>query len=201
MLISAWRHAALRPGRRSRQRVVFGRVLVPEAQGLGLVLGDAADLGDLLEGLASCAGIVDVEVDAVPLLGHHAPFHQRLRLQARFDGEQAQAGRDFGVVAQLGGAHRGAPGAGRHDAALVAGEEDRVDQLRLAARELGDEGHHDLVGAHLAFEPAQPLLDGAIEQVVVLQPFGQQLQAQGELAPPGAVLVELLVEGSSHWSP
>jgi hypothetical protein len=41
----------------------------------------------------------------------------------------------------------------------------------------------------------------AIEQVVVLQPFGQQFQAQGELAPPGAMLVELLVEGSSHLVP
>ena len=144
--------------------------------------------------LGELPGVVDVQVHAVPLLGHHAPFHQRLRLQARFDRQQAQAGRDLGVVAQLGGAHGGAPGAGRHDAALVAREEDGVDQLRLAARKLGDEGDHHLVGAHLRLQATQAFLDGAIQQVVVLQPFGQQLQAQGELAPPGTVLVELFVE-------
>src|SRR6185369_12004637 len=40
--------------------------------------------------------------------------------------------------------------------------------------------------------------DGAIEKVVVLQPFGQQLEAQGELTPPRAMLVELVVEGCSQ---
>ena len=36
---------------------------------------------------------------------------------------------------------------------------------------------------------------------MVLQPFGQQFQAQRELAPPCAMLVELLVEGSAHCVP
>src|SRR5213595_2096928 len=34
---------------------------------------------------------------------------------------------------------------------------------------------------------------------MVLQPFGQELQAQGELAPPRAVPIELVVEGSGHY--
>ena len=174
---------------------------MPEAQGLGFVLADVPDLGDLLEGLGELRRVVDIEVHAGPLLGGHAPFHQRLRLQAGFDGQQAQAGRDVRVVAQFGRAHGGAAGAGGHDAALVAREEDGVDQFRLAARELGDEGDHDLVRAHLGFEAAQPLFDRGIEQVMVFEPLGQELQAQREFAPPRAVLVELFVEGSAHCAP
>jgi hypothetical protein len=65
-----------------------------------------------------------------------------------------------------------------------------------------DEGHHDLVGAlDLGLQAAQAFLDACIEQFVVFHPLGQQLQAQGELAPPCAVLVKLLVEGSAHDYP
>src|SRR5690606_28959978 len=87
---------------------------------------------------------------------------------------------------------------GRHDAAAVAGEEDGVDQLRLAARELGHERDHDLAGAHLRLQLAQALADGGVQQVAVTQPVGQPLEPVREVATPGTVLVELLVEGRAQ---
>jgi len=74
------------------------------------------------------------------------------------------------------------------------GEEDRIDQLGLAARELGHEGHHDLVATHLGFQPLQPLLHRDIQQLLGLQPFAQRMQLLRKAAAPCAVLVELLVE-------
>jgi hypothetical protein len=78
--------------------------------------------------------------------------------------------------------------------ASVGGKEDRVDQLGLAARELGDEGHHDLAGAHLRFEIAQPFGHALIEQLVLVQPARKPFEAMREIASPGAMLVELLIE-------
>jgi hypothetical protein len=179
-------------------RVVVGRFLVPEAQRARLVLRDPAHLGHLGHGLGQPLGIADVDRDLGPARGLVAPVGERMRLQAGFDRQQAQLGRQRGVVAELGRTHGGAAGARRHDAPPVAGEEDRVDQLRLAARELGHEGHHDLAGADLRFEPAQPLGHRLVEQLVLGQPAGQPLQAVGEVAPPRTVLVELLVEGAAQ---
>ena len=72
-------------------------------------------------------GVLDVYFDLGPALGFVAPMRKRMGLQARLDRKQAQAGRMCGVIAQLGRAHRRAPCARRHDAATVAGKEDRVD--------------------------------------------------------------------------
>ena len=158
----------------------------------------APDLGHLVHGLRELLGVFDVDRDLGPVLGLVAPMRQRMRLEAGFDGQQAQAGRNGGVVAQLGRAHRRAACAGRHDAAAVAGEEDRVDQLRLAARELGDEGDHDLAGAHLRLEVAQALGHALVQQLVLIQPARQPFEAVREVASPGAMLVELLIEGTGQ---
>ena len=180
------------------QRVVLHLLVAPEAERLGIFDRHVPDFGDLFEGLRQLCRIVDIEIDADPFLWNHAPFHQRLGLDPGLDRQQPQAGRHVAVVTQLGRAHRGSAGAGRHDAALVAGEKDGVDELGLAARELGDKGHHDLVGSHLRFEPAQAFFDRGVEQLMISEPFGQQLQAQRELASPDAVLVELVVKRSAH---
>src|SRR6476620_8556851 len=49
----------------------------------------------------------------------------------------------------------------------------------------------------------QAFFDGCVDQVVVFHPLGKQLQAQGKLAPPNAVLVKLFVErhrGTVCWA-
>ena len=180
-------------------RIVLRRVVMPEAQRARLVLRDMADFGHLFERLRELDRVVHIEVDPCPFLGNHAPLHQGLRLEPGLDGQQAQAGRRVRVVAQLGRAHGGAAGTGRHDAPAVTGEKDRIDQLGLATRKFGNKGHHDLVRAHLRLQPEQALFHGGIEQIVALHPFGQKLEAQGKRAPPGAVLVKLFVK--RHGAP
>ena len=177
-----------------QRRVVIGQLVVPEPEGTRLVLGDTPDLGHFLDGLGQLLGIVDVQIDPLPLAWRIAPVQQGLRLQAGFDGKQADAGGHLGVVAQLGRAHGGAPCTGRHDPAPVAGKEHRVDQFRLAARELGHERHHDPVILDLGMQLVKTLADGRIHQVVVIEPLGQQLQAQRKLLAPGAVFVQFLIE-------
>ncbi len=179
-------------------RVVLGRVVVPEAQRARLLLRDALDLGHLLHRRGELFGVAHVQIDPRPSVGRLAPFEQGARFEPGLDRQQPQARWQFGVVAQFGRAHGRAARAGRHDAPPVAGEEQRVDQFGLAARELGDESHHHLVGAHLGFEPAQAFLHRGIQQLVLAHPFGQQLQPQGELLAPGAVVIELLMKGCGH---
>ena len=56
--------------------------------------------------------------------------------------------------------------------------------------------------AFLHFWDALPAaLDSGVEQLVVLEPFAQQFQAQRELTSPCAMLVKLIVERSSQVSP
>jgi hypothetical protein len=162
-------------------RVVVGCFVVPEAQRARLFLADPAHLGHLAHRLRQLLGIGDVDGDLGPARRLLAPMGQRMRLQPGLDGQQAQLGRQRGVVAQLGRAHRGAARARRHDAAPVAGKEDGVDQLRLAARELGHESDHDLAGADLRLEPAQALGHRLVEQLVLGQPAGQPLQPAAKL--------------------
>ena len=183
-------HQALRV----HQGVVFRRMLVPQAQRAGVLLGDHTRLRHHLQRGSELTRVIHVEVNTGPLLGHHAPFHQGLRQQARLDRQQTQTRRNIGVVAHFGRAHGGAPSAGRHDATAISGKEYGVDELRLAARELSNECHHDLVGANLVLQPAQAFFNPGVEQIVVFHPLGQQLQTQAELATPRAMLVKLLVE-------
>ena len=46
----------------------------------------------------------------------------------------------------------------------------------------------------LGFEAIQPLLNCSVHEFVVRHPLGQTVNLVGELTPPHAVLVELLVE-------
>ena len=169
-------------------------IVMPEAPGSRQIHRHLAHLGHLGQRVGNLLGIVHIQRQLQPGLGPGAPLAQAFQRFARIDGQQAQAGLQLGFPAQLGGAHGRAPCAGRHEAAAIVGEEDRIDQLGLAARELGHEGHHDLVATHLGFQPLQPLLHRDIQQLLGLQPFAQRMQLLRKAAAPCAVLVELLVE-------
>src|SRR5206468_1319831 len=93
----------------------------------------------------------------------------------------------------------GAPRARGHDATAVACKEDRVDQFGFAARELGNERDHDLAGSQLCLGVPQPLCNALIQQLVLVQPAGEPLEAVREIASPSAMLVELLIKGSGQW--
>ena len=75
-----------------------------------------------------------------------------------------------GVVQQLGGAHGGAPGAGGQQALLVVGEENGVDQFRLAARKLRDEGDIELVFRQPVEQVLQAQINLAVVQFLFVEP-------------------------------
>jgi hypothetical protein len=81
------------------------------------------------------------------------------------------------------------------------GEEDGIDQLGLAARELGHEGHHDLVGAHLLFQPLQALLHRGVQQILGHQPFTQLLQLGGKAPSPGTILTNCSLNEADTSTP
>ncbi len=190
--VAPFRHLdqAVRPD----QRVVVRQLFIPETQRSRFGLADAAHLGHFLDRTCELLGIVDVQVNTFPFVRGIAPVQQGLGLQPRLDGQQPQAGWHFRVVPELGRTHRGAPGARGHDAPAITGKKHRIDQLGLAARELGHEGHHDLVVLDLGVQLVKPLVHAGFHQVVIGQPFGQQLEPQSKLPAPCAVVVKFLVE-------
>ena len=179
---------------RVRQGVVSGSVVMPEAERAGFVRSDSERFSHFLHRTGELFSVGDVQVDAVPLFRHQTPFHQGLGLQSRFDRQQPQTGRHIRVISDLGRTHGRAPSARRHDAPTVVGKKHRVDQLGLPPRELSNKGHHDLVGTNLGLQTLEAVLQRRIEQLMILHPVAQQLQAQAELPAPCTMLVELLVE-------
>ena len=178
--------------------VVVRRAVVPEPQPTRVVERHPQHIRHLRHRLHQLVGIVDVDRHVGPARGFLAPVHQGERFETRLDRQQPQTGWLRGVVAQLRRAHGRATGARRHDAATIAGEEDRVDEFRLAARELGNEGDHHLARAQLRLELAQAFGDRQVEQVVLAQPGGQLFEPSGDIATPDAVLVELLIERAAQ---
>ena len=121
-------------------------------------------------------GIVDIEGDVFPGIGLVTPVDQGTGLKTRFDGKQAQGGRLIGVVAQLRGAHGGAPSAGGHDAAPVVGKKNSVDELGFATGKLGHEGDHNLVLLDTLAQALNVVFHCGIEKVAGAQPLGQRLE-------------------------
>ena len=76
----------------------------------------------------------------------------RLVLEARLDGQELDRRGARRIEQELGRAHRRAARGRRQKACPEVGEEDRVDELGLAARKLGDEGDDEAI-------LPQPLLD------------------------------------------
>ena len=97
----------------------------------------------------------EIERERLPLVGVVLELGDGRVLGAGLDRQEADRRRARGVVQQLGRAHRRAARRRRQKARAEVGEEDRVDELRLAARELGDERDDELV----LMEPLDELRD------------------------------------------
>ena len=125
-----------------------------EAQHAGLERVDLLGVGQRLQRLLHVGGRVHVQPHLAPLDRHVLQLRDRLVAVARLDRQELQVRLLGGVVEDLGRAHRGAADVGGQQPLLEAREEERVDQLGLAARELREEGEH------------QPALVQVLEQVV-----------------------------------
>ena len=117
----------------ANQRIVVNVFVVPKPQGSGIVFGHMPHFGDFFQRLGQLLRVVDIEINPRPFFRHCTPFHQRLGLQPRLNGQQAQTRGNVRVIAQLCRAHGGATRAGWHDATAVARKKDGIDQFRLAA--------------------------------------------------------------------
>ena len=138
----------------------------------------------------------DLERGALPGLRLAAQFGERQAVQARLDRQQRERRRLFGVPGEFDRAHRRAPRCRRQDAPAGVGEEDRVDQLGLAARELGDEGDDELLVAEPLAQRADLLGGFAVSEVVLGQEARQVLEP---LAERGAPATEGIETGGERW--
>ena len=116
--------------------------------------------------------------------------HRRLPC-AGADRQQAQLGGRPLAPLQLGRTHGGTPGARGQDAVAMVAEEDRVDEFGLAARELGDEGHGELVVVQALEQILQAQVALRVAHVIAREPGTQARHRLARIAAPAAVSREL----------
>ena len=151
------------------RRVVVGCGVVPEAERTCLLLGDELGACHGEQGLRQLLGVVDDQGEVLPDPRLLSQLAEREPVETCLDRQQRQRGRFVGVPGQLDRAHGRAPRRGGQHAAAGVGEKDRVDQLRLATRELGDKSDDQLFGGQPCAQRAHLARGGAVDQLMVGQ--------------------------------
>ncbi len=150
----------------------------------------ALHLRDPRQRFAHAVGRRKVERNRHPFVGVVLVLGDRGVLAARLDREQADRWGTRRVVEELRRAHRRAAGGRRQQALPEIGKEDRIDELGLPARELGDEGDDELV----LVQPLEQVLDFQVDlgvgELLVGEPFMQAGNARREATTPIAVCLE-----------
>ena len=180
------------------RRVVVGVLVVPEAEGAGLLFGDPLGARHLLEGLGQLVGVAHVELEPAPGARLRPQLAEREAFEAGLDRQQQQRRRLAVVPAELDRAHRGAARRRGQDAAAGVGEEDGVDELRLAARELGHEGDHQLLVAETLLQGVELIGCGALREIVLGEEFRERVDPLGQRGAPPAEGVEAGGERMRH---
>ena len=181
------------------RRVVVGGVVVPEAECLGLVDAHPLGVGHLEQLLGQRIGIVDIELDVAPGARLAAQLAEGEAFEAGLDGQQAAATATSPAFQPSSTGHIVVrPGRRRQDAAAGIGKEDGVDELRLAARELGHEGHHQLLVGQPLAQPDQLLAGGALGEVVLGEELRKGVEMAAQRAAPAAEGIETGGEGRRH---
>jgi hypothetical protein len=145
----------------------------------------------------------EIERKGDPLVGVTLELGDRGVLQARFDRQQPDRRWLGGVVEELRRTHRRAARGGRQQALPEVREEDGVDEFGLAPRELGHEGHDQLVLVQALEQLLNLEVHLGVRQVLVLQPPVKAGDAGGKPAPPVAVCLETgrKIAGGDHDVP
>jgi hypothetical protein len=180
------------------RRVVVRSLVVPEAERAGALLAHPLGAGHFDQRLRELVGVADVELEAPPgprLLAHLA---EREAFEARLDRQQQQRRRLVAAPAELDRAHRRPSWRRRQDAATGVGEEDRVDELGLAARELGDEGDDELLVAEPLAQCGDLLGGLAARELVLAKEAREVFEPVAERGTPAAEGVETGGEGRRH---
>ena len=180
------------------RRVVFGSLVAPEPELLRVFPAHPLGAHHFLQRCRQLLRVLHIERDVAPGARLGAKFGERQTLQAGFDGQQRQRGTLLPVPAQFHRAHRGAPRGGGQDAPASVGEEDRIDEFRFAARELGDEGDDELVAAQARTQQADLLLRGRVDQAVDREELCEFVQPLDERGAPATQGVETASERLGH---
>ena len=115
----------------------------------------------------------EIEGKRRPLVGVILELGHRRIAGACLDRQQTDRRRQSRVVQQFGWAHRRAPGGRRQEPLSEVGEENRVDQLRLAARKLGDERDDELVLMESILQLLDLEVDLRVGEILLPQPLMQ----------------------------
>ena len=151
--------------------------------------------GHLAESQRHVGRVAGIQRDVHPVPRDAFELCDAGRGRARLDRQQANVGAFRArVEEQLGGAHGGPPGMRRQHALAVFGEEQAVDQLGLAARELADEGQGDVIGTQDLQRAFEFGLNGLGVEPIVFQPAAITRDLAHQFAFPGDVGVNLLAE-------
>ena len=67
--------------------VVVWVLIAPKTQSFGIVFSHVTNLSNFFKRLRQLRRIVDIKVNMSPLFRYRSPFHQRLGLQAGFNGQ------------------------------------------------------------------------------------------------------------------
>jgi hypothetical protein len=137
-----------------------------------------------------------VERDDFPLVRKTLVFADAGVGLAGLDRQQFDRRRPCAVEHQLGRAHGRAARRGRQHAVAVIGEEKGVDQLRLAARELGDKGNVQAIFAQLLEQLGDAPVGLGVGKFVLDQPACEFFQHSGKLGTPFTVGGKML--GKRH---
>ena len=145
---------------------------------------------------ASLPGLLRVEGDLLPVGRLGDELAQRPRALARLDGQQPDRRRAGRVVEDLRGAARRASLAGGQEPAAEVGEEERVDELALAARDLRHEGDRQAVRREPPLEVCQPGGGVVVGQPVREGPAAQLRQGCRQVVSPALQRGEAGLEGA-----
>ena len=181
--------------------VVVGRVVVPEAERARLLLADPFRARHFEQRLGELVGILHVEREPAPGARLAPHLAERQAFEARLDRQKEKRRGLVATPAELDRAHRRAARRGRQDAAAGVGEEDRVDELRLAARELRDERDDELLVAQTLAQRRDLIGRVALRELVLGEEAGERFEALAERGTPAAEGVEAGGERGSHRAP
>ena len=194
--VSPGRHFDL--ARLVARRVVVGVGVVPEAERAGVFFADPLRSRHFLQRASQLFGIANVEIEPPPGARLGSQFSERQPFEPRLDRQQGKRRGGVACPAQLDRAHRRSPRRGRKNAPARVGEENGVDQLRLAARKLGNEGDHQLLVGKPQPQGIDLIGDRAEGEFVLGQETCQGLEPHSELCTPAAEGVETVGKRMRH---
>jgi hypothetical protein len=158
-------------------------------------------LGEHVKGGGQRLELRGLERDLAPSVVAGDELAQRLGIRARLDRQQPDRGRARRIPEDLGGTERRASHARRQQPHAHVGEEERIDELALAARELGDEGDREPFGREAPLDVREARRRVLVDEARHDGPAAKCGELLREGLAPLAQLLEARLEGARRNDP